>query len=394
MTAIRVGIAGMGAAGQAFVPALRKHDYFEWVALAEPQVGNRQGSAHDGSVAAYPTIDAMLAHPGLDAVLVATPTDLHAQHVQQAALAGKHILVEKPMAVSLDEAASMIGAAERHGVALVVGHSHSHDAPIRHMRALIDSGEFGPVRMVHTWCYTDWMQRPRRADELDVVRGGGVTYRQGAHQFDILRLLCGGQARRVRARTFDWDPGRRSIGAHTVWIDFANGAVATAVYNGYGGFSSMDLCNDISEWGQHLPPAVRQRQSALPVDASPDEILRAKQKRAHSAIATDAPHQPFFGLTLVSCERGDIRQSPQGLNIYDRGGMREIVLPTDQSPRDLVLGEWHDAIAGRSAPVHDGRWGMANLEICIAALESSTRDIDVALKHQVAPTDGAGVRHP
>ena len=60
--------------------------------------------------------------------------------------------------------------------------------------------------MIHTWNFTDWMTRPRRPDELDVAQGGGVTYRQGAHQFDIIRLIGGGLVKSVRATTFDWDP--------------------------------------------------------------------------------------------------------------------------------------------------------------------------------------------
>ena len=96
------------------------------------------------------------------------------------------------MATRLDDARAMVQAAERAGTVLLVGHSHGFDGPVAAMRALIDSGELGAVTMAHHWCYTDWMGRPRRPDELDDAQGGGVTFRQGAHQFDILRLLCGG----------------------------------------------------------------------------------------------------------------------------------------------------------------------------------------------------------
>jgi len=399
MTPVRIGIAGMGAAGLAFVPAIRKHPEFEWVAFAEPVETVRQRSQQEYWVIAYASLSEMLTHSGLDAVYIATPTELHAQQVLQVAAAGKHILLEKPMAVSLDEGRTMIEATERAGVVLVIGHSHSHDLPIKCMQELISSGELGGVRMVHTWCYTDWMHRPRRPEELDVGLGGGVTFRQGSHQFDILRLLCGGQARSVRARTFDWHPRRRSIGAHTVFIDFDNGAVATAVYNGYGGFSSMDLCNDISEWGFHQPPAMRQVYRDQTQEVAIEDELRLKQERARSAIPAQAPHQPFFGLTLVSCERGDIRQSAQGLYIYDQQGVREMLLPTDQTPRDLVLNEFHEAIAGESPALHDGRWGLANLEICIAAMTSSSSGSDVRLHEQVglpARTPGGSIelQHP
>lgn len=384
MSAIRVGIAGLGAAGLAFVPALRKHPGFDWVAVAEPADEVRQQCRQDHGVAGYSSLADMLAHPGLDAVYIATPTELHTQQVLLVAQAGKHILVEKPMATSLPAARSMVQAAERAGVVMVVGHSHSHDLPIRSMGELIASGELGPVGMVNTWCYTDWMNRPRRAAELDANLGGGVTFRQGSHQFDILRLLCGGLARSVRARTYDWNAERRAVGAHSVWIDFENGAAATAIYNGYGGFSTMDLCDDISEWGFRQPRASRPAHHPSSWTGSPADELLAKRNRAKSAIPAQAPHQPFFGLTVVSCERGDIRQSPQGLRVYTAAGLREIVLPADQSPRDRVLQEFHEAIAGRQPALHDGRWGLATLELCVAALRSSSTGAEVRLCEQVA----------
>jgi phthalate 4,5-cis-dihydrodiol dehydrogenase len=86
----------------------------------------------------------------------------------------------------------------------------------------------------------------------------------------------------------------------------------------------------------------------------------------------------------VSCERGDIRQSPRGLYIYSSEGREEIVLPTDKTPRDLVMDEFYDALTGRRRPIHDGRWGLANLEVCIAAIESSNGNREIELKHQVA----------
>ncbi|WKL14403.1 Gfo/Idh/MocA family oxidoreductase [Comamonas testosteroni] len=380
---IRIGVAGLGAAGIAFIPALRKNLGFDWVACADPADEVRHKFSELYGVRAYASLTEMLKHPGLDAVLVATPTDLHAAQVLEAAAAGKHVLVEKPMAVCLEDARTMAQAAESAGIILLVGHSHSHDLPVRRMHELIASGELGRVRMVNTWCYSDWMHRPRRASEFDVAQGGGVTFRQGSHQFDVLRLLCGGRARSVRARTFDWHPERRSIGAHSVWIDFEDGAAATAIYNGYGGLASSELTGHISEWGFEEVPGSHGRRAQTA--RSPEEELRAKKERALTAIPAQAPFQPTFGLTLVSCERGDIRQSPQGLLVYTEGERREIILPTDRSPRDLVLEELHDAIRGKVPATHDGRWGLANLEICLAAIASSVNGAEVLLHEQVAP---------
>jgi phthalate 4,5-cis-dihydrodiol dehydrogenase len=88
-------------------------------------------------------------------------------------------------------------------------------------------------------------------------------------------------------------------------------------------------------------------------------------------------------LTLVSCERGDIRQSPDGLLVYSEKGRQEIVLPKNRSPRDLVIEEFAQAVAGKQT-THTGEWGLANLEVCAAAIESSRTGREIELKHQVA----------
>jgi phthalate 4,5-cis-dihydrodiol dehydrogenase len=380
---IPIGIVGLGAAGRAFIPALLAHSGFALAAIAEPVAEVRASVAAEHGVAGYDTLEAMLRDPGLAAVYIATPTELHPAHVEQACGAGKHVLVEKPMAIALDQARAMIESAEQAGVVLLVGHSHSFDLPIHRMRELIAGGTLGRVRMVNTWNYTDWIYRPRRAEELDVGKGGGVTYRQGSHQFDIIRLLCGGMTRSVRARTFDCDPDRRSIGAHVAFLDFEDGAAGTAVYNGYGNFSTMDLTFNVSEWGFPQPPESRTLARRPAPGAAPQDEVRAKQLRARSAIRPNAPYQPFFGMTLVSCERGDIRQSPGGLFVYTNEGQTQIELPTSHSPHALVLDEFHDAITGKAPALHDGRWGLANLEVCTAAIASSASGRDVLLHEQV-----------
>jgi phthalate 4,5-cis-dihydrodiol dehydrogenase len=376
---IRIGIVGMGAAGWAFVPAIRGNPAFELTSIAEPDTAMRETAAAEIGAAPYPDLPSMLQRSALDAVYVATPTELHPEHVALACAAKKHVLTEKPIAIRVEQAQEMIATAERAGVALQVGHSHSHDLPIAKMRDIIASGRLGRVRMIHTWNFTDWMARPRRAAELDIEQGGGVTYRQGAHQIDILRLIGGGRVKSVRAVTFDWDANRRSIGAHTIFLNFAEGVAATAVYNGYGHFSGAELVGGVGEWGDLSKPRAKP-EPAIPL--SPEQELAAKRKRARDAIPVNASHQPHFGLTLVSCERGDIRQSPDGLLVYSDNRREEITLPIDKSPRDLVIAEFADAIAGKPV-THTGRWGLANLEVCTAAIESSRTGKEIELKYQV-----------
>ena len=384
---IRVGIAGLGAAGRAFVPALRAHRGFELRAVADPSPSIRAEFAGE-RVAAYPDLDAMLAEGALDAVCIATPTEMHAAQARAAFAAGKHVLVEKPMATSLADAQSMIDAAARAGKILLVGHSHSYDAPIARMRSLVEEGTLGAPRMANTWCFTDWVYRPRRPEELEVGKGGGVTFRQGAHQFDILRLLCGGRARSVRAKTFDLDPSRATVGAHVAFIDFVDGAAATAVYNGYGHLPGAELTFGIGEWGFPVEGAKAPVAAASAMTA--EQELRAKAERARNAIPAQAPHPPFFGLTVLSCERGDIRQSPDGLAVHTREGVTMIPVSTARSPRELLFDELHDAIAGTRPALHDGRWALATLELTLAALESARSGREVALSHQCEPSRRIG----
>ncbi len=195
------------------------------------------------------------------------------------------------MAIRVEQAQAMVAAAERAGVVLQVGHSHSYDLPIARMREIVASGALGRVRMIHTWNFTDWMARPRRAAELDVGQGGGVTYRQGAHQVDILRLIGGGLVKSVRATTFDWDDSRRSIGAHTIFLNFADGAAATAVYNGYGHFSGTELIGGVGEWGEVTKPRAAPQPSAA---LTPEQELAAKRKRARNAIPIERAASAAF----------------------------------------------------------------------------------------------------
>lgn len=381
---LRLGLVGMGAAGRAFLPAVLAHHRFRLAGVAEPDAETRNEICRQTGTAGFESLPAMLAGCDLDAVYIGTPTELHGEHAMLACAAGKHVLTEKPMSTSLDGAKAMVAAAERAGVLLMVGHSHSYDLPIQAMRGIIARGELGRLRMIHTWCFSDWIYRPRRPDELNPDLGGGVINRQGAHQFDIIRLLGGGLLKSVRATAFDWDPARRSTGAHAAWLQFADGATATAVYNGYGHLPGAELCFDIGEWGQ---PQRTQDRVAVPRASPPlpaDDEIAAKRRRAKTAIPAAAPFQPFFGLTIASCDRGDIRQSPHGLWLYTDTGREEILLPPDCNPRSLVLDEFADAIQGKAVAVHDGRWGLATLEVCAAVLASSRSGREVELMHQVA----------
>ena len=247
---IRLGVAGLGRAFSIMLPTLRAHPRVKLVAAAAPRAEALQRFARDFGARTHASVEALCDDADVDAVYVATPHEMHAAHACAAAARGKHVLVEKPMATTLDACDEMIAAANRAGVQLVVGHSHSFDAPIERARAIAASGALGRVRMVTALNYTDFLYRPRRPEELDTARGGGVLFSQAAHQVDIVRLLAASPVVAVRASAGAWDPARPTDGAYGAHLAFADGTFATLTYSGYAHFDSDEFCDGVGELGQ------------------------------------------------------------------------------------------------------------------------------------------------
>jgi len=320
---------------------------------------------------------------------VATPNELHGRHVITAANCGKHVIVEKPMALSMEECEAMNEAAERNGIKLLCGHTHSFDPPIRKMRAIVKSGLLGKLCMINTWNYNEFMYRPRMKHELATSRG--VVLNQGPHQVDIVRLIGGGMVRSVRAMTGIWDSSRPHEGSYVCYLEFENGVPATLVYSGYGFFDTAEFFWWIGEGGQPRDPQTnpRARKMITAITNSREEELLKEQMRYGGLREGELSHgwqgdrhQPFFGLTVVSCEKGDMRQSPDGLLIDGEEGKREIALAPGKRGREAEVEELYHAVADNRAVFHDGRWGQATLEVCLAILESARERREIFLSHQ------------
>jgi predicted dehydrogenase len=225
---IRLGVCGLGRAFTLMLPTLRLDPRVQLVGACDPREAARAQFARDFGVPVHADLESMLRDPAVEAVYVASPHQHHAAQVALAARHGRHVLVEKPMALTLDECDAMIAACRDAGVQLVVGHCHSFDTPYLRTRDLIASGHYGAVRMIQAINYTDFLYRPRRPEELDTAQGGGAVFSQAAHQVDIVRLLAGAPVRRVRACTGAWDPQRPTEGAYAMLIWFDGGAFASA----------------------------------------------------------------------------------------------------------------------------------------------------------------------
>jgi phthalate 4,5-cis-dihydrodiol dehydrogenase len=383
---LRIGIAGLGRAFTVMLPTFTRDPRVELVAAADPRAEARRRFTREFSARAYDSVEELCADPDVEIVYVATPHQLHAAHVILAARNGKHVLVEKPMAVTLEDCAAMIAAAKQASVHLIVGHSHSFDAPILRTRELIASGAYGAVRMITALNYTDFLTRPRRPEELDTAQGGGAVFNQAAHQVDIVRLLGGGRVKTVRAATGAWDAARPTEGAYSALLTFEGGAFASLTYGGYGHFDSDELSGWIGEMGQAKQPYARTPQRfANAAEETAFKIARNYGGAAYQPpAAQDLAHQ-HFGTIIGSCERADLRPVPNGVTIYQNGTARLDPLPAPAVPRAEVIDELYAAVVNGKPPLHDGEWAMATLEVCLAILQSSREGRDVTLGHQVEP---------
>ncbi len=387
---LKLGVAGLGRAFTLMLPTFVQDPRVELVAAADPRVAARERFASEFGGRIYASVGELCDDSSVEVIYIATPHEQHAEHAIRAAAAGRHLLIEKPLAISLEQCERIIEAVDRAGVKLVVGHSHSFDAPISYARELIASGRFGRVRMITALNYTDFMYRPRRPEELDTEQGGGVLFSQAAHQIDIVRLLATSPACSVRAALGAWDRKRPTEGAYGALLQFEDGAFATLSYSGYGHFDSDELCGWIGELGQRKDPRTHgaARRTLAGTGGSVAEAA-LKEARNYGGAQYAPGEQPaatlahqHFGTIIVSCERADLRPLPSGVMVYADEDAHLETIGAPRVPREAVISELYDAVLRDARPVHDGAWALGTLEICLAMLRSGRESREVVLAHQ------------
>jgi phthalate 4,5-cis-dihydrodiol dehydrogenase len=384
-TALSIGVVGLGRAFTLMLPCFSQDPRIKLVAACDPYAPARDRFATRFNATAYTSAQQLCADPLVELVYIASPHELHFEHVMLAAKYGKHILLEKPLAISLAQGEQMLQACNNAGVILLVGHSHSMNTPIRYTRELIASGEFGALRLLHGLQYTDFMYRARRKEELDDALGGGVVFSQAAHQLDIARYLAGGKATSVMAHCGQWDSTRTSIGAYTALLRFEDGVGANCTYSGYGHFDSDTLMGNISELGLVKNTSTSGIAKAKLSAAGANSEVETKRQRGFAHYEdlekTPAAHQ-HFGHWVISCELADLRPTPQGIHIDGDSGSRFISLPAPSIARQEVADQLWNVLREHHAATHHGAWALATLEACIGMLESSRTGQPIALTRQ------------
>ncbi|MCV6574729.1 MAG: inositol 2-dehydrogenase [Cohaesibacter sp.] len=190
---IRIGLLGAGRIGQTHARAVAALDNVEITAVFDPVdeaaafvtalTGARQASVSD-----------IMHDEQIDAVIIATPTDLHAEQIEQAAQAGKAIFCEKPVDLNADRVRACLKTADQAGVTLMIGFNRRFDQNFSKVRAAIDAGKVGDVELVQI------TSRDPSAPPVDYIkRSGGLFRDMMIHDFDMARFLLGEEVVEVSA---------------------------------------------------------------------------------------------------------------------------------------------------------------------------------------------------
>jgi predicted dehydrogenase len=229
---LRLGVIGCGLiARRSHLPGFAKLPDAEITELTSAHIANARSAADEFGGLAVSRWQDLVASDNVDAVVVCTPNALHAEMAIAAARAGKHVLVEKPMAVAVEEADAMIEASRAAGVVLMVAHSLRFVPAFEAVRNIVADGVIGRVLSARgvfmhagpdeSWGATsDWFWRKDLA-------GGGSLIDLGVHIIDLVRWILGGRVTEVTAMTSRLLKPTEADDNASVLMRFEDGVVAT-----------------------------------------------------------------------------------------------------------------------------------------------------------------------
>jgi len=227
---VQVGLIGSQFISALHAEALQHCPQARLAAVASPTPGNAERLAQRfGIPHAFTDYRQLLARPDIQMIVVGVPNDLHCQVVLDAAAAGKHVVIEKPLCVSLADADRMIAACRQAGVKLMYAEELCFAPKYVRLKQLLDSGALGTPTLIKQ---SEKHDGPHAAHFWDVNRsGGGVTMDMGCHAIEFFRWMLGRPPiKSVYAQMSTQVHGAKTRGDDNaiLILEFANGVVCVA----------------------------------------------------------------------------------------------------------------------------------------------------------------------
>ena len=201
MAEINLALVGCGGYGSAYVREIAASPDAKLLVACDAKREHAQAAADKTGAQVCTDWERALDVPGLDGVVIATPNHLHSQMACGAAERGLHVLCEKPMATTLDDARRMVRACREAGVVLMIGLSSRYDQAFKRGLELTRSGELGdPELITNVYHYTLGPVQPGRTWHNDPeLLGGGALIQMGIHLIDRVAWFAGSEPRSVYA---------------------------------------------------------------------------------------------------------------------------------------------------------------------------------------------------
>lgn len=223
MKNLNIGVIGLGAIGLKHCSALAMIERATIAAVGDVDEKALESTAKQYNATPYNDFKKMLTHPGLDAVIVATPDQLHRDACVLAAEAGKHVLVEKPIATTISDAEDIIRTTDKAGVKLMVGFALRFSPPYVHAKKVVADGTLGEVVSI-------FARRLNVITQPDRLKGRcGVVMFLGTHDFDAMRWILGSEPISIYCESSTSVPSAYPIDNETFSIiRFKNGVIGCA----------------------------------------------------------------------------------------------------------------------------------------------------------------------
>jgi len=332
ISTVRVGLMGFGYWGRNLARNIAASPTTELVAVCDPDERVLQSAASAlPSVSVARTQSEMLERTDIDAVVIATPAATHADVAVSALAAGKHIMVEKPLALSVADAEEIVDAGARAGRIVMVGHTFLYAPPVRRLRRYVDEGELGDVQYIYS----------QRLSLGRIRRDCNALWNFAPHDISVMLYLTGELPTEVSARGF-------SFISQTV-EDVYFGSVSFA--SGVGGNFHVSW---IDPRKSRLLTVVGNRKMAVYDDVSVDQKIQLFD--AGVAVASDSTGEyESLGEFQWKTRSGDI--------VIPNIAMTEPLL--------LEMEAFGEACVTGVAPLADGRHGADVVRILSAAEESA-----------------------
>lgn len=237
---LHFGVLGGGNISETHIRAATEIDGVKVIAVCGQNAEKTRRLASAAGAAAYSDTEAFLSHQPMDAVLIGSPSGLHAEHGIKAANRGLHVLVEKPIDITTERADALIAACEAAHVKLGVFFQDRTSPDIKNLKKLIDAGELGKPILVSAsvrWYRPPQYYEASRWRGTWALDGGGALMNQGIHTLDLLLWLFGGVSSvygRARTASHDIEVEDTAIAS----LEFSCGAIGnleatTAAYPGF-----------------------------------------------------------------------------------------------------------------------------------------------------------------